>query len=365
MKHSLENLNTALVHDWLTVMAGGERTLLAISEIFTKAPIYTTVFNEQKVLAFKDRDVRTSFLQKMPMAKKQRELVVPFSPIAFEQFDMSPYDLVVSSSSMAAKGVITNPGCTHVCYCHTPSRYLWEPNLDIRASSGRFSSLRRKVAHQMRIWDRVAADRVDYFVANSKYIQKRIAKYYQRDSVVIYPPVDLERFKPASVIGNYYLFVSRLVDYKHPELVVQAFNELELPLKIIGSGPMRPHLQKIAKKNIEFLGYLSDSELSDCYAGAQAFVFPAEEDFGIVAVEALASGRPVVAYKEGGAAEVVEEGKTGVLFDSQTVKSLVSAVKSFKSDLFCQETLVELSKKYSKTRFKHELAKYISSVLNN
>lgn len=368
MKHSVENLNIAIVHDWITSVAGGERVVLEMTKLFPKAPIFTSVFDPKKAKPFANLDVRPSFLQNIPFMKSKREFLVPFTPFAFEQFDLKEFDLVISSSSMAAKGVITNPGTTHICYCHTPSRYLWEPQTDPRAAKGRFKWLRNKVAHEMRIWDRLAADRVDYFLANSKYIANRIQKYYRRDATVIYPPVDIDKFIPTAKenIQDYYLFVSRLIDYKRCDLVVEAFNQLGLPLKVIGDGPEMSKLQNMARKNIEFLGYHTGASLQKHYAEAKAFVFAAEEDFGIVPVEAMAAGRPVIAFAEGGASESIIDGQTGILFKEQSAKSLIKAIEEFTSiaDKFDPSVIRAQAEKFSATRFRTELLTEIEKILN-
>lgn len=360
-------MNTALVHDWITSVSGAERVLLNISEMYPEAPIYTSVFDSKKAIPFAKKSVITSYLQKIPFAKSKREVLIPLTPFAFEQFDLSSYDLVISNTTMAAKGVLTKPNTVHICYCHTPARYLWEPSLDSRAKKGYLHSLRMNTMHKMRIWDKVAADRVDFFLANSKFVQKRIKKYYGRDSIVVYPPVDVDKFKPTSPdkVQDYFLFVSRLVDYKRCDLVVEAFNDLGLPLKIIGQGPEKAKLQKISKSNIEFLGYLSDDEMKKYYCEAKAFVFAAEEDFGIVPIEAMAAGRPVIAYGAGGVLETVVPGLTGVLFDEQTPQCLIDAVKNLKSENFDSKKIRQHAMKFSVENFKKEFSSVVDNILKN
>lgn len=367
MKPLLENLNIALVHDWLTNMAGAEKVVLLMTKMFPKAPLFTSVYDRKKTIAFDHVDVRTSLLQNVPFSKAKREVLIPLTPFAFEQFDLSDFDIVISSTTMAAKGVLTKPETMHICYCNTPPRYLWEPEVDPRADTGLFKGLRKKTSHKLRIWDRVAADRVDYFIGNSKYIARRIKKYYQRDAEVIYPPVDIDQFKTveSKKVKDYYLFVSRLVGYKKCDLVIEAFNELGLPLKIIGSGPDKKILQKKAKSNIEFLGFLSDAELVKYYSEAKAFVFAAEEDFGIVPVEAMASGRPVIAFGRGGATETVVEGVTGTFFDKQTKESLMTAVKRFNPCDYDPSKIRFQVEKFSQERFKRELKSYIEKCLSD
>lgn len=358
-------MNIALIHDWLTNVAGGERVLLSLKEIFPKAPIFTSVYDAKGAKPFNDFDIHTSFLQNIPYMKSKRELLIPFTPFAFEQFNLDKYDLVISSSSMASKGVLTKPGTVHICYCHTPPRYLWEPEVDPRANKGKFSFIRKKIAHNLRLWDKVASSRVDFYIANSEYIQNRIKKYYKRDSVVVYPPVDIERYKARGKVqtGEYFLFVSRLVAYKKCDLVIDAFNDLGLPLKIIGRGPEKECLQKRAKKNIEFLGYLSDSEVVKYYQEAKAFVFAAEEDFGIVPVEAMAAGRPVIAFGKGGTAETVIEGKTGILFQEQTPQCLIDAIKRFDPSNFDSKVIEKHAENFSATNFSSNFIKTINRFL--
>jgi glycosyltransferase involved in cell wall biosynthesis len=365
MKSSTENLNIALVHEWITNVAGAEKVLLALHEVFPKAPIYTAVYDPKKAKAFDGMDIRTSFLQKIPFMKTKRELLVPFVPFAFEQFDLSKYDLVISSSTVGAKGVITKPETTHISYCHTPTRYIWEPQVDPRAAKGLFRGLRQGIIHKMRIWDRLAADRVDHFLANSKYVANRIRKYYRTEATVIYPPIDVELFNPVddSQVGEYFLFVSRLVDYKKPKMVVEAFNKLGLPLKVVGYGPEEASLRAIAKENVEILGGKFGKELRDLYAHAKAFIFVAEEDFGIVPVEAMACGRPVIAYGKGGTTETVIENLTGVTFDEQTAESLMAAVKNFSVDNFDSKKIRAFAERFSKDRFKAEILEYVEKIL--
>lgn len=358
-------MNIALVHDWLTNMAGAEKVLLELTKIYPDAPIYTSVFDPKGSKAFANKKVVTSFLQKFPLVKKKRELLIPFTPFVFEQFNLDKYDVVISNNSFPSKGVLTKPDTIHICYCHTPARYLWEPEVDDRASNGFFSGLRKKTAHNLRIWDRVAADRVDYYFANSKYIAERIKKYYEHDSKVIYPPVDVDKFKIAKKedIGDYFLFVSRLVPYKKCDLVIEAFNDLGLPLKVIGRGPERNRLIKMAKENIEFLGFLSDEELRRYYARAKAFIFAAEEDFGIVPVEAMAAGRPVIAYGAGGVLETVVENKTGIFFKEQTPQCLIEAVRSFKGEEFDPKEIRNQAEKFSTKRFLKEFAEKVDNII--
>lgn len=364
-------MNIALVHDWLTNMAGGERVLLEMSKAYPSAPIFTSIFDPNGAKDFARKDVRPSYLQRMPLiktlVKAKREFLIPLTPFAFEQIDLSKFDLVISSCSFPSKGVLTKPGTTHICYCHTPARYLWETEVDSRAKTGFLSSLRKNTAHKLRIWDRLAADRVDYFLANSKYVANRIKKYYNRDSIVIYPPVDVDRFEltDAKNVKDYYLFVSRLVDYKKCDLVIEAFNDLKLPLIVIGRGPDKKRLEAMAKPNIKFMGFLSDNEIKKYYAEAKAFIFAAEEDFGIVPVEAMASGRPVIAYSGGGVAESVIEGVTGTFFHEQTPQCLIDAVKKFNPAEYNPTKIREHAQKFSAARFQKELKEAVDKIMQD
>ena len=358
-------MNIALVHDWLTNMAGAERVLLEIKKIYPEAPIYTSVFDPKGASDFANSDIRVSYLNRWPLFKNKRELLIPYSPLAFESFDFSDFDVVISNTTFPAKGIITKPNTVHICYCHTPSRYLWEPQIDPRASSGFLSGLRKRVAHKNRIWDQMAADRVDHFIANSHYVAKRIKKYYGKESVVVYPPVNINKFKVGKKedIKDYFLFVSRLVGYKRCDLVIDAFNKLGLPLKVIGRGPEKKNLEKRAKLNIEFLGYLSDEEIGKYYREAKAFVFAAEEDFGIVPLEAMSSGRPVIAYGTGGASETVKPGITGEFFPYQTVESLVEEVKKFDERKYDPETIRKHAEQFSEEVFREKFSTAVKEIL--
>lgn len=367
MKRSLENMNTALVHEWLTNVAGSEKVLLALKEIFADAPIYTSVFDSVNAKPFKKFEIYTSYLQKLPWMKKKRELLIPLTPLAFEQFDLSKHDLVISNTTMAAKGVITKPETIHISYCHTPPRYLWDPQVDPRAKKGRLGWLRNKTSHEMRIWDRVAADRVDYFLANSHYIARRIKKFYGRDSVVIYPPVEIESFQIDEKVerGDHYLFVGRLINYKKCDLVIHAFNKLKLPLRIVGYGPDKKKLWHLADKNIEFVGTKANADLAKEYQQAQALIFPAEEDFGIVPIEAMACGTPVIAFNKGGVTETVINSETGLFFDEQTPESIVDAIERFDKIEFDQYTIRCQAEKFSKENFKNNFIAAVEKILNS
>ncbi len=359
-------MNIALVHDWITSVAGAERVMLDLSEMYPKAPIYTSVIEKGKAPVFDKKDVRTSFLQKYKLIRKKRELLVPLIYFAFENIDLSKHDLVISSTTGGAKALILKPKTTHICYCHTPPRYLWYPRLDPRSTTGSFKFLRKWTRGWLKKWDLESSKRPDHYIANSKNVQKRIKDTYGFDSKVIYPPVDVEKYKPKKTIktDDYFLFVSRLVGYKRCDLVIEAFNELGLPLKIIGNGPEKERLQKMSKSNIEFMGFVEDDEMVRYYQEAKAFVFAAEEDFGIVPVEAMAAGRPVIAYGAGGALETVKAGLSGVFFKEQTAESLISAVKEFKVEDYDSKKIIKYAEKFSKKRFMKEFAEHVNSITN-
>ena len=342
-------MKIAIVHEWLTIYGGSERVVEALHELYPNAPIYCLVYDAQRIpKRFQQYDIRPTFLQKVPLAKKHYQMFLPLMPYAYEQLDLTDYDVVLVSSSACAKGVITRSNAIQICYCHTPIRYAWEFYYDYIKKFGKIKKiLVGWFIHHIRIWDRLAADRVDYFVANSHYIQQRIFKYYRRESTVIFPPVNTHLYQ-VGVKEDFYLIVSRLVTYKRVELAVQAFNQLGLPLVIIGDGGECENLQKQAKANIRFLGRLSDEEVADWYSRAKAFVFCGEEDFGITPVEAQAAGTPVIDYGRGGILDTVIDGKTGIYFKEATAQSLCNAVQKFEQQgvSYTAEQINEWLKQY-------------------
>jgi glycosyltransferase involved in cell wall biosynthesis len=323
----------ALVHHWLVSSGGAEKVLYELHRMYPEAPIYTAAYDPKKFPELADADVRVTWLDRVPLAKKKHQFFPILRAMAFSWLDLSAYDLVISSDAAEAKAVKTGPHTLHICYCHTPIRYYWS-DFDWYMKHppfGVFNPLARLVLMaslgRLKAFDYAAAQRVDAFIANSKYVAERIKKYYEREATVIYPPIAIERFTVRQKDEGYYLIVGRQVAYKRLDLAVEAFNELGWPLKVAGTGEEITVQRPRAKANIEFLGRVPDEELSGLYAGAKAFIFPAKEDFGIVPVEAMANGVPVVAYGEGGALEYVTEGKTGVLFKEQTAEALVGALK--------------------------------------
>ncbi|PJI08934.1 MULTISPECIES: glycosyltransferase family 4 protein [Clostridium] len=361
-------MKIALVHDWLTNMGGAERVVINFKELYRDAPIYTTLYNPEKLDGeLQNIDVRTSFLQSPKNIKRGHQKLLPFMPMAFENFDLNEYDIVLSSSSSCAKGVITNPNTMHVCYCHTPMRYAWEYYYEyanewgLNKLKGR---LLKYVMNYIRMWDKVSADRVDYFIANSENVAKRIWKHYRRESVVIHPPVRCNLFNISDIDEDYFLIVSRLVPYKKIDLAVQAFNELGLPLVVIGGGKDLERLKTMAKDNIKFLGRQPDEVIKDYYSKCRAFIFPGEEDFGITPLEAQASGRPVIAYGKGGALETVVDGVTGVFFEEQNVNALKVSVEKFEKIKFDKKIIRVHAEEFREEVFKKRINDFIKYKFN-
>lgn len=356
-------MRVALVHDYLNQYGGAERVLEAFGQIFPQAPIYTLLYDREKTgRAFEGRKIYTSFLQKVPLVKSHHRPFLMLMPLAIEQFDLFQYDLVLSDSASYAKGVITRPDSLHICYCHTPIRYAWDDSHKYIEEFG-YPSLVKKVIpffmNYIRLWDEQAALRVDKFIANSHFVANRINKYYHREATVIHPPVKTNLFYLANQLENYFLMVGRFLPYKRFDLAIEAFNQLGWSLKIIGDGPERKKLQKKAKKNIEFVGSVSDAKLKDYYAYCQAFIFPQEEDFGITAVEAMAAGRPVIAYQSGGALEIIQPGVTGLFFKEQTKEHLVEALEKFKPADFNPRVIREKAMEFDQERFKEKIKKFV------
>ncbi|HLD27314.1 MAG TPA: glycosyltransferase [Patescibacteria group bacterium] len=353
-------MKIALTHDHLFQIGGAEKVLFELNRIFPDSPVYTLIHNPEKAGLFKEFDIRTSFLQQLPFSKRNFKWYLGLMPIAWEQFDFSQYDVVISSSSAFSKGVLTAPNTLHISYCHSPTRYLWSDAhkyVEELKQPKLIKKILPMILNRLRTWDYTAAQRVDKFIANSEFVAKRIKKYYQREATVIYPPVNTEQFKLAGELGNYYAIVSRLRPYKRVDLAIKAFNQLHLPLKIIGSGEEESRLRKIAKPNIEFLGELPDEQRNRVLSRAIAFIHPQEEDFGIAAVEAMAAGRPVIAYKSGGALETVIERVTGRFFEEQSWEALADAVIRFQADLnqYDPRAIKEHAEKFSTARFDREI----------
>ncbi len=339
--------------------------LASMAELFPRAPIFTLLYDERSTRGlFKGRTVHTSFLQRFPGAVAHHERYPLLMPLAIEQFDLSSFDLVISISASFAKGIITKPHTRHICYCLTPPRFLWDNSQQFVRDFG-FSPIVRGLLppfiSYLRMWDRHASHRVDEFWRISDFVGQRIEKYYRQPSHLLYPPVDTKKFSVATEpAGDYYLMVGRLVSYKKFDIAIQAFNVLGLPLKIIGTGPEMGRLKKLAHKNIEFLGQVHDDELAYHYRMARALIFPQEEDFGIVPLEAMASGRPVLAYSGGGAAETVIDGVTGLFFNEQTPEAVMTAVKLHKGMSFDPAVCRSRAEEFNVGRFHQEIRSRLS-----
>jgi glycosyltransferase involved in cell wall biosynthesis len=352
-------MRVALVHDWLNQLGGAERVLENLVAIYPGAPVYTSIYWPQAMpVVYAGWDVRTSWMDGLPGIWRHHQVYLPLYPLAFESLDLGAYDLVLSNKSGFCHGVITPPETLHICYCLTPTRYVWRYHDYVR-SEGIGPAARALLAPillALRAWDRLAADRVDRFVAISTEVQRRIAKYYRRESEVIYPPVDTGRFTPAGAHEGYYLSVGRLAPYKRVDLAVQACTQLGLPLKVGGVGRDLQRLKSIAGPTVEFLGHVPDAELPGLMARCKAFLFPGAEDFGITPVQAMAAGRPAIAYAYGGALDTVIEGVSGMLHREQTVESLVDALRRFHAEAYDPALVRRHAEQYDVAVFRHKMA---------
>ena len=344
-------MKLAIVYDRVNKWGGAERVLLALHEIWPDAPLFTAVYDKNRARWADVFEVHPSFIQHIPFAKRHHELYPWLTPMAFESFDFGGYDVVLSVTSAEAKDIITKSGTVHICYCLTPTRYLWSGH-HVYESQGLMGSALRKLRPALKKWDLVAASRPDRYIAISNHVADRIKKYYHRSvDSVIYPPVDVDPF-PVGEPGDYFLCVSRLVPYKKVDVVIHAFNTLGWKLKIVGTGSQEQYLKSIAKNNIEFLGGdLTDAELAAYYQRSRAFVSAADEDFGIVSLEAQACGKPVICPRESGMAETIIPGVTGELFDTDLVRALHKVMKKRYDSSLCREN----AEKFSKSRFQKEM----------
>jgi glycosyltransferase involved in cell wall biosynthesis len=363
-------MKVAIVHDYLNQMGGAERVVMAFHEIFPDAPIYTSIYDPKRVdPAFQQMDVRTTFMQKLPLVMKHHQPYLPVYPFAMESLDLRGFDLVLSSSSAFGKGVITKPETLHICYCHTPMRWCWNYQEYVeREQLGRVArTVLPLLISSLRVWDQTSAMRVDHFIANSPVIAERIQKYYRREAVVIPPPVDAKRFlfDPETEPEDYFLCLSRLIPYKRIDLAIQACNRLQLPLVVIGKGRDLETLKKMAGPTIRFLGGLSDEEVLHYFAHCRAFLFPGDEDFGITPLEAQASGRPVIAYGAGGALASVIDGVTGVFFKEQTVESLSEVLASFDERRFDPEVIRNHALEFDISRFRRRILQFVEAKLSS
>lgn len=364
-------MKVALVYDRINKWGGAERVLLALHKLFPDAPIYTSVYDKDSARWADVFKVKTSWLQNIPFAKKRHDLFAPFMPMAFESMNFDSYDLVISITSEAAKGIITKPKTKHICYCLTPTRYLWS-GYDEYFKSAFKKRTALPIIDYLRRWDKTASKRPDLFIAISKEVKTRIKKYYQIDASVIYPPVDLgqnnikHNIKVMLLAFNdvsYFLVVSRLVPYKRIDLAVKVCTAMNIPLYIIGTGSQFNKLKQLAGPTIRFLGNVSDEELIEYYKNCEALLFPGNEDFGITIVEAQKFGKPVIAYRAGGALETIIENKTGLFFDTQETKSLINTLQQFKKIKFKKSDCVRNAEKFGFESFKKQFLETIEGVL--
>ena len=361
-------MKKALIHDWFSTYAGAEKCVESFTNIWNDFEIYSLIdflkgADRDKIL--KGKRARTSFIQKLPFAKDKYRNYLPLFPLAIEQFDLSGYDVVLSSSHAVAKGVLTHSNQLHIAYVHTPIRYAWDLYHQYLHESGLDRGLKGVLAkyflYKIRLWDASTANRVDHHVANSRYIARRIKKTYGKPSDVIYPPVDVDKFTLREAKEDFYLTASRMVPYKKIDLIVEAFSQTDKKLLVIGDGPDMVKIRSKAGKNIELLGFASDETMADLMGRAKAFVFAAEEDFGITPVEAQACGTPVICFGRGGARETVLDGESGLYFMEQNTKELLAAVAKFEQnyDKFEPTKIRENSLKFSRARFEAEIKSYV------
>lgn len=360
-------MKVAIVHYWFVGMRGGEKVIEALCRLYPEADVFTHVFVPEAVSPLiRERTIHTSFINRLPRARRMYQRYLPLMPLALEQLDLRGYDLIISSESGPAKGIIPPPGSTHICYCHSPMRYIWNMFHEYRERSGWVTrTLMPVLAHYIRNWDALSSNRVDHYVANSQTVAARIGRYYRRDADVIYPPVDVDAFtiKPPSELGDFFLMAGELVGYKRPDLAVEAFNRSGHKLVVIGGGEMLDRLKAIARPNVTILGAQPFAVLKDHYARCRALVFPGEEDFGMVPVECMASGRPVIAYRKGGATETVVDGKTGLFFDVQSVEAITEAVARFDGMTFDPETIAAHARLFSAEVFAKRFGDYVTQVM--
>ena len=361
-------MKKALIHDWFSTYAGAEKCVESFTNIWDDFKIYSLIdflsgTDRDKIL--KGKRARTSFIQKLPFAKDKYRNYLPLFPLAIEQFDLGGYDVVLSSSHAVAKGVLTHSNQLHIAYMHTPIRYAWDLYHQYLRESGLDRGLKGVLAkyflHKIRLWDASTANRVDHYLANSRYIARRIKKTYGKPSDVIYPPVDVDKFTLREAKEEFYLTASRMVPYKKIDLIVEAFSQTDKKLLVIGDGPDMAKIKSKAGKNVELLGFADDETMADLMGRAKAFVFAAEEDFGITPVEAQACGTPVICFGRGGARETVRDGESGLYFMEQNAKELLAAVAKFEQnyDKFESVKIRENSLKFSRARFEAEIKSYV------
>lgn len=364
-------MKVAIVHEWFDIRGGSENVVTSLLNIYPNADLFALVdfFDDDlRTKMLKDKQVTTTFIQSLPFAKKLFRNYLPLFPIAIEQLDVSGYDLVISSSHAVAKGVITSPDQIHICYQYSPIRYAWDmyhtyfKEHEIR---GLKAIILKYILYRIRIWDVISSNRVDHFIAISTLIQNRIQKYYRRESTVIFPPVDTNRFSYCDKKENYYFTASRLVPYKKIKLIVEAFNQNGKHLMVVGTGEQYKELKQMANSNVEILGYCNDSEMVHMMQQAKAFIFASYEDFGITPVEAMACGTPVIAYGKGGVLDTVIPYKTGIFFDEQTMVSLNGAIDEFEKISFDFKDISEHAKQFDIEVFENRFKDFIDTIVKN
>jgi len=364
-------MKKALIHDWFSLYAGAEKCVESFTNIWDDFDIFSLIDfldeNERNII-LKGKKAKTSFIQNLPFAKTKYRNYLPFFPIAVEQFDLSEYDLILSSSHAVAKGVLTHSEQLHICYMHTPIRYGWDLYHHYLREAGLKSGIKgimaKYILHKLRIWDAISANRPDVYIANSKYVANRIKKVYNKEAKVIYPPVDIEKFEFNDKKEDYFLTTSRLVSYKKVDLIAEAFSKTDKKLVIIGDGPDMDKVKKKASANIEILGYQPDEVLIEYMKKAKAFVFAAEEDFGIVPVEAQACGTPVICFGRGGTKETVINKKTGIFFYEQSVEAILNAIDLFETYEFDYNFIRKHALKFGRERFEKEIKEFVERKWN-
>jgi len=360
-------MKVAIVHYWLVGMRGGEKVIEALCKIYPQADIFTHVYVPEAVSkTIRSHRVTTTFVSKLPRAARHYKNYLPLMPMALEQIDLRGYDLIISSESGPAKGIIPPPDSFHVCYCHSPMRYIWNMYHDYRETAGPLKrALMLPLAHYLRTWDAVSSTRVDQYIANSRNVAARVYRYYRRTAEVIPPPVDVDAFEVVSenALGDYYLMVGELVGYKRPDLAIKAFNQMKVPLVVIGGGELLDEARRLAGPTVKVLGPQPFEVLRHHYARCRALIFPGEEDFGIVPVEAMASGRPVIAYGRGGALETVIPGLSGVFFSTQSVEAIVEAEKEVRNMRFIPQKIVSHARIFHADGFAARLSSYVDRAM--
>ncbi len=360
---------TAIAHEWLVNYAGSERVVESFTNIWKDADVYALVDflnDEQRKTILKGKRANTTFVQNLPFARKKHRYYLPLFPTAIESFDLAEYKLIISSTHAVSKGVKTNKNQLHICYCHSPMRYAWDQSEQyLTGVKGLFA---KSFMNYLRNWDLKSANNVNFFIANSNHIAEKIKRIYKRDSAVIYPPVDVDNFDVSEKRDEYFVTASRLVPYKKIDLIVEAFNQMpDKKLIVIGSGPEKEKIKTLADPNIEFLGHQPSAQLKEFLMKAKAFVFAAEEDFGIVVVEAMACGTPVIALNKGGTAESVINGKTGIHFNEQTPESIKEAIKEFEKriDYFDVQYIRKHAEKFNRSNFEEKIKMFVNDKLSN